>query len=254
LPAFTLWVDTFRPPLNGKRWYHTFSELTATAGGFDIERDLRTAHGPLGRLYPLNTTHRQKEGDTMSFLYLVPTGMNDPEQPNWGSWAGRYGRQPDAGKRAYYWASQQDRRNGTTSRENTLARWAVALQNDFAARADWCVADEFAKANHPPIPVLNGDRSQTILYASAKAGERVALSAAGSSDPDGDAIHISWFIYPEAGTFPGECQLDAAEGGTTSFIAPQVAQPDSLHVVLALSDEGTPSLTRYRRAVVTLNP
>ena len=84
------------PELDGKRWYHRFSALTATAGGFDLQRDVLTGHGPLGALYPTNTTHPQKEGDTMTFLYLVPTGMNDPEQPTWGSWAGRYGPQPGA--------------------------------------------------------------------------------------------------------------------------------------------------------------
>jgi len=90
-PPFKLWIDTFRPPVEGKRWYHRFSALTATAGGFDLMRDVLTGHGLLGALYPTNTTHWQKEGDTMTFLYLVPTGMNDPEQPAWGSWAGRYG-------------------------------------------------------------------------------------------------------------------------------------------------------------------
>ena len=29
------------------------------------------------------------------FLYLVPTGMNDPLQPTWGSWAGRFGGRDD---------------------------------------------------------------------------------------------------------------------------------------------------------------
>jgi len=90
-PPFDLWVDTFRPERDRRRWYHRFSALTATAGGFDLERDVRRDHGPLGALYPTNTTHPQKEGDTMTFLYLVPTGMNDPDQPGWGSWAGRYG-------------------------------------------------------------------------------------------------------------------------------------------------------------------
>jgi hypothetical protein len=59
-PPFPFWVDTFRPPFDGKRWYHRFSALTATAGGFDIERDVRTGHGPLGALYPTNTGLRRK--------------------------------------------------------------------------------------------------------------------------------------------------------------------------------------------------
>jgi hypothetical protein len=138
-PPFRLWVNTFQPPLEGKRWYHRFSSLTATAGGFDLKRDVLTGHGPLGALYPTNTTHVQKEGDTMTFLYLVPTGMNDPDQPTWGSWAGRYGRDEQYKDRPYYWANQQDTWQGTTHRDNTLKRWAVHLQNDFRTRLNWCV-------------------------------------------------------------------------------------------------------------------
>ena len=156
-------MDPFRHELDSRRWYHRFSALTATAGGFDIERDVRSGHGPLGAMYPLNTTHRQKEGDTMTFLYLVPTGMNDPEQPTWGSWGGRYGPNTGVRGRTAYWANQRDTWSGTTNRDNTLARRAVALQHDFAARLDWCVADEFQKANHNPIAVLNGDPRQSHL-------------------------------------------------------------------------------------------
>ncbi|MBI3854775.1 MAG: DUF1593 domain-containing protein, partial [Planctomycetes bacterium] len=126
-PPFPLWIDTFSPEIDKKRWYHRFSALTSKAGGFDIERDVRTGHGPLGALYPVNTTHPQKEGDTMSFLYLVPTGMNDPEQPSWGSWGGRYGLRDDVGGKPYYWANQADAWKGTTDRDHVLARWAVAL-------------------------------------------------------------------------------------------------------------------------------
>jgi hypothetical protein len=100
-PPFPLWVDTFRPEVDGKRWYHQFSALTATAGGFDLRRDVLEGHGPLGALYPVNTTHPMKEGDTMTFLYLVPTGMNDPERPEWGSWAGRYARREEYPGRPY---------------------------------------------------------------------------------------------------------------------------------------------------------
>src|SRR5262245_61329081 len=154
-PPFRLWVDTFRPELEGKRWYHRFSALTAKAGGFDVKRDVLTGHGPLGAMYPLNTTHPQKEGDTMTFLYLVPTGMNDPYQPTWGSWGGRYGPQKPDGK-LYYWANQQDAWEGTTHRDNALKRWAAHLQNDFRARLDWCVKD-VKDANHAPEPRVRGD-------------------------------------------------------------------------------------------------
>jgi hypothetical protein len=253
-PPFPLWIDTFRPELEEKRWYHRFSALTAKAGGFDLERDVRTGHGPLGALYPTNTGMPQKEGDTMAFLYLVPTGMNDPLQPTWGSWAGRYGPNPEAPDKPYFWANQAEAWRGTTSRDNTLARWAVALQNDFRARMDWCVADEFAKANHRPVAVLNGGQSPSILRLTAKSGETATLSAAGSSDPDGDALTLTWFGYPEAGSFAGEVRLSAAEGDTTSFTAPDVQQPEAIHILLQVQDDGDPNLFAYRRAVVTVTP
>lgn len=253
-PPFPLWVDTFRPPVDGKRWYHRFSALTATAGGFDIERDARTGHGPLGALYPTNTGPQQKEGDTMTFLYLVPTGMNDPDQPTWGSWAGRYGANDEQPGRPYYWANQADAWQGTTHRDNTLARWALALQNDFRARLNWCVADDYRKANHRPLAVLNGDRTRRILTLAAKPGETVTLTADGSSDPDGDGLVLTWFLYPEAGSFQGDIQLTGGHGETTSFTAPVVQKPETIHIVLQVEDNGQPPLCAYRRAVVTVAP
>ena len=205
-PPLQLWVDTFRPEQQGKRWYHRFSELTATAGGFDLKRDVLTGHGPLGALYPTNTTHVQKEGDTMTFLYLVPTGMNDPEQPTWGSWAGRYGPNPTFPDRPYCWANQADTWQGTTHRDNTLRRWAADLQNDFRARLDWCVKPP-REANHPPTAALNGRGGKAIVHLTAAPGATVDLSAAGSRDPDGQTLTFEWFVYPEAGTYRGAVEL-----------------------------------------------
>ena len=72
-PPFPLWVDTFSPPLDGKRWYHRFSELTATAGGFELERDVRTGHGPLGAWLRVSATRRLRPG-SLSLCYLVLYG------------------------------------------------------------------------------------------------------------------------------------------------------------------------------------
>jgi hypothetical protein len=248
-PPWTLWVDTFRPELEGKRWYHRFSALTATAGGFDLKRDVLTGHGPLGALYPTNTGLPQKEGDTLTFLYLVPTGMNDPQQPTWGSWAGRYGRQEGAGSRPYYWANAKDAWQGTTHRDNTLKRWAVHLQNDFRARLDWCVKD-FAGANHPPEPRVQGP-----LRRAAKPGEKVLLDARWSTDPDGHELKFEWLYYAEPGTYQGPPPAIAgAKTAQASFLAPRVTAAATLHFLLIVADRGSPPLTRYRRVIVTVMP
>jgi hypothetical protein len=247
-PPFPFWVNTFQPPIDGKRWYHRFSALTATAGGFDLVRHVLTGHGALGALYPTNTTHRQKEGDTMTFLYLIPTGMNDPAQPTWGSWAGRYGLNENFPDKPYYWANQVDQWQGTTNRDNCLARWAVALQNDFRARLDWCVKP-FSKANHPPVPVLEGAPRRRVA-----AGSRVALSAAGSTDPDGDGLSFRWEWYPEPGTYRGPLKIENAEQANASFIAPEVQREETIHMILTVTDDGKPELSRYRRVVFTVMP
>jgi hypothetical protein len=248
-PPFPLWVDTFRPERDGKRWYHRFSALTAKAGGFDLARDCLTGHGPLGALYPTNTTHWQKEGDTMTFLYLVPTGMNDPEQPTWGSWAGRYGSNTNFPNARYFWANPLDAWNGATNRDNILARWAEAIQNDFKARLDWCVKD-FAQANHPPVPRVRGETARTV-----KARGRVELDASESSDPDGIGLHFHWFHYPEPGSYRGgRIEVQNSTSAKAFFVAPKVSSAQTAHLILAVTDDGSPPLTRYRRVVVTFTP
>jgi hypothetical protein len=248
-PTFPLWVDTFRPELGGRRWYHRFSALTAKAGGFDVARDCLTGHGPLGALYPTNTTHWQKEGDTMTFLYLVPTGMNDPEQPTWGSWAGRYGLNTNFSGKPYYWASPSDVWNGATNRDNIVARWAADLQNDFRARLDWCVRS-FAEANHPPAVVVNGSAGKSIVHRNAAAGAALTLSAEGTTDPDSDALTYEWFVYPEAGTYEGDVQPENVIALRTAVKLPVDAAGRSIHVVVAVRDNGQPPLAGYRRVVV----
>ncbi len=248
-PPFPIWVDTLRPELDGRRWYHRFSPITATAGGFDLRRDVLTGHGPLGALYPTNTGPAQKEGDSMMFIYVIPTGMNDPEQPTWGSWAGRYGRNETHAGRPYYFANQADAWQGSTHRENSLKRWAVHLQNDFRARMDWCVAD-YRGANHPPVVRVTGP-----LRRDATPGSMVTLDASRSADPDGQGLSFEWSFYPEAGSVPGPMpELKGSATPRVSFRAPQTALPQTLHLVVSVTDKGSPPLTRYARVVLTVAP
>jgi hypothetical protein len=248
-PPFRLWVDTFRPELAGRRWYHRFSALTATAGGFDLQRDALTGHGPLGALYPTNTGLPQKEGDTMTFLYLVPTGMNDPDQPTWGSWAGRYGLQENAQGKEYYWANVKDTWQGTTHRDNTLKRWAVHLQNDFKARLDWCVKGR-AGANHAPEPKVRG-----ALHREVVSGDKVVLDASESIDPDKRDLKFEWVFYPEPSNYQGPpVEIDGAKRPLASFVAPQVTKAQTIHLILTVTNSGSPALTRYQRVIVTVRP
>lgn len=222
------------------------------------------AKGPLGAQYPL--VKYLMEGDTPSFLGLIDNGLNAPEHPDWGGWGGRYElytprmrKWLEVAETRPLWTDAEDEVLGVdghwhTSNKATVWRWRAAVQNDFAARMDWTVKP-FAGANHPPAPKLaHGD--QLI----AKPGERVALSAAGSHDPDGDALSYEWFSYPEPGSLSvassgsgAPLVIDHANQRDASFEVPKnFFKAGTMHVILAVTDDGTPALTRYRRVIVTV--
>jgi hypothetical protein len=242
-PALGLYMDTFYPTMDGGRWYHRWRPLTARAGGFDVDRDIKTGHGPLCAEYTI-----QKEGDTPTFMHLIPNGLNVPGRPAWGGWSGRYGLNQDLNM---WWCDQRDVWQGITSRDNTLKRWAVHIQNDFRARADWCVAETFAEANHQPAPCLQGDKSQNIVFMDVRAGAAVSLSATGSADPDGDDLLYRWVYYREAGTFGGDVVLDRDTSQVCVVHVPPDAAGKTIHVILQVTDAGESPLTRYRRAILT---
>jgi hypothetical protein len=141
------------------------------------------------------------------------------------------------------------------SNKATIWRWRAAYQNDFAVRMDWTVKP-YAAANHPPVARLrHSDRVR------AKSGERVSLSAEGSTDPDGHALSCQWFYYGEPGTLAlatartgAPLNIEDAGSMRAWFVAPKVSKPETMHIILAVTDQGTPPLTRYRRVIVTVYP
>lgn len=221
--------------------------------------------GPLGKEYP--RWEYLMEGDTPSFLNLINNGLSDSEHPDWGGWGGRYelytprkqGWQLQQETRPF-WTDAKDEVLGIDSRWHTdnhatIWRWREAYQNDFGARMDWTIKP-FDEANHPPVPSL-GHADRLI----ARPGEEVRLSAEGSSDPDGDALSYQWFYYSEAGTLVSSSSTSGQpvpikdfDQVEASFTVPtrRVMPPGlgTMHIILTVTDHGTPRLTRYRRVIV----
>jgi hypothetical protein len=119
---------------------------------------------------------------------------------------------------------------------------------------DWCVADAFSKANHNPVPALNGDTGKGVLTLAVRGGSTVPLSADGTSDPDGNTVTLTWWIYPEASTLPAGATLSTATGARTEVRVPTVFAAGTLHVILQAEDDGNPHLFAYRRAVLQVTP
>ncbi|WP_347304050.1 nucleoside hydrolase-like domain-containing protein [Croceibacterium sp. TMG7-5b_MA50] len=229
-----------------------------------LDRNVRSK-GPLGAEYP--HTEFIMEGDTPSFLYLIDNGLGSPEHPDWGSWGGRYEHYRPRTRKWFlqdetrpFWTDAEDEVMGAdgfwhTSNKATIWRWRQAYQNDFAARMDWAVKP-FDQANHAPVVRLgHGDQF------TARRGETIRLSAAGTTDPDGDRLSYDWFHYPEPGSFTTAygrgatpIAIQTAEDGTATMTVPteRVLRSGTLHLILQVTDGGTPALTRYRRVIVNV--
>jgi hypothetical protein len=115
---------------------------------------------------------------------------------------------------------------------------------------DWCVK-AYKDANHPPQPALPDGNQRTV-----RSGDTVFLSAAGSRDPDGNRLSYHWYWYPEAGTYATNkaFQIRDADELRAWFIAPAVSAPETIHIILSVTDDGTPALTRYKRVIVSVIP
>lgn len=223
-----------------------------------LEENIIKNHGPLGALYP--KLEYIMEGDTPSFFNLIDNGLGSHLSPAYGGWGGRYTLQQSYAETRPIWTNVLGARDTVvaedgrtyTSAQATIWRWREAYQHDFAARMDWCVADSFEKANHNPVAVVQGDKSKRVVTMRVKSGQRVNLSAAGTTDPDRDDIAYQWFIYKEAGTFNGNIKIENSTSAKASFIAPKVRVPRLLHVILQVKDKGEPCLYSYRRLIITI--
>jgi len=255
----------------------TFNQWPESWGGNDdifnaswVRENVQTNHGALGEAYPDGIF--LFEGDSPSFLYLIPNGLNCPDHVDYGGWGGRF----DAVRKlnvqsgtghdgmdaslehyrdyALYSDAKDSWSYGATNYDNvyaTVFRWREAFQADFAARMDWCVKS-FTDANHQPIAVVNGDQSQSPIYITGAPEAVVTLDASASSDPDKDELSYSWWVYEEPGSYRGNIVLEDPESAAPRIKIPKDASGMTFHVILTLSDNASPKLTSYRRIVVSV--
>ncbi len=221
-----------------------------------LEENVINGHGPLGALYP--RLEYIMEGDTPSFLGLIDNGLGSALSPAYGGWGGRYVLYQSYAETRPIWTHNVDARDAVVgpdgrtyvSNQATIWRWRRAYQHDFAARMDWCVKP-FDEANHNPAVVVNGIEGTAVLSITAPAGEPFTLTAEGTSDPDGDNLSYRWWVYREAGTYPGEVMIEGADSPVARVQVPTDLGDRTIHVILEVTDDGTPALTSYRRVIIT---
>ena len=194
--------------------------------------------GALGKVYP--DYKWGVEGDTPSFLYVMPNGLNDPEDPYQAGWAGYHERGLCPDSLTVAWTSWQEPVRSISI--GYKQRFYPDELNDFIARMQW--ADE-GQGNHNPQIVL---RSGSVLQ--AKPGDTIQLDASASSDPDGDTLTFLWWLQPEIGS--GRLLITSPTAPVTAVALPADAS-GQYHLICEVHDSGPHHLVAYRRVIIDTN-
>jgi hypothetical protein len=256
--------------ISGEQWYRFASGADTTIVGNRWLRENIISKGPLGAEYP--ESEYIMESDSPTFFPLINNGLHVPERPDFGGWGGRYVLYtPHFSPYLRYdyevpetrpiWTDAYDEVAGPKgevyiSNHATIWRWREAFQNDFAARMDWTIKP-YKEANHPPVARIRGDNEVTL-----RVGESITFDASESSDPDGDQLRFKWIHYPEAGTYfhwrgNRGIIMENADSAIMTLTIPLetwVEKPNTTHIILQVTDTGTPALTRYQRVIVNILP
>lgn len=226
------------------------SEYYVWGDGRQIDNDPEHTHGDVEQAMERDRMHDFiSEGDSPAFLHLFDVGLRNIEDPSYGGWGGRF---VQSLTNPFRWedgprATDYNPFTGEQSTSYPQTRWIDVIQNDFAARADWTVKG-YRDANHAPeVRMPDGRRDIRV-----RPGQTVRL-VGWARDPDRDAVTPSWWQYGESDTYPGTVDISGAETWTPRFTVPADAHAgDTIHIVLEVSDGGSPQLTRYDRVIATV--
>jgi hypothetical protein len=208
----------------------------------DYEENIQ-GKGKMGGVYP-----RFKygvEGDTPSFLYVLPNGLNDPNYPSQGSWGGYFRKvlSPD-GVTTCYSNMRDDIKSVSRKYEEYFY---PAIFNNFAARMGWAAE---GKGNRNPEIVINGNRSFAPIHVNGSQGEKIVLDISGSYDPDGDEINFKWWIMNESKSCSLCDFIDVDDAGKVIVTIPFNHENEDIHLICECTDTANIPLTSYRRIII----
>jgi len=208
-------------------------------------QQLIQGYGALGHEYP--NYKWGVEGDTPSFLYVMPNGLNDPEDPHQCGWAGYHERGLCADSLTTAWTSWQE-----PLRSISVAykrRFYPDELNDFCARMQWAAE---GRGNLNPYIILPNDTMTITVPPGVKKGDffTIRLDASKSFDPDGDAISFFWWQQPEIGTT--KVTIDQSDQAIATVRIPADTKDDTVHLICEVHDDGPFRLVAYRRIIIAI--
>ncbi|MFW6290276.1 MAG: nucleoside hydrolase-like domain-containing protein, partial [Mariniphaga sp.] len=199
-------------------------------------------HGSLGSVYP--KYKYGVEGDTPSFLHVLPNGLNDPEIPDHAGWGGYFEWRKGPDSETYAYTNHQSPVYDICRKYETY--FYPATFNNFAARMDWA---KEGQGNRNPVVIINKNEGFEILKNKPEQGENITLDASKSYDPDGDKLTYRWWVLPEAGTYKQEVEISGSNSARAEVKIPFDSAGKTFHVICEVTDNGTHNLTSYRRII-----
>lgn len=237
-------------------------EVYGWAPDDDWTRENIQSRLPLGNSYPNRIW--ATEGDSPSFLYVYANGLNVPERWEYGGWGGRFSAEKVKNIRGMDFIERSGKNEaiyddyymiGSAPEGNrSIKKWEKHIHNDFAARMIWAAVSDYAKGNHHPVVTVNSNSELLPIYISVSPGDTINLSAYGTYDPDNDNLKYLWSVYEEPSSYSGTLTIQDALKSDCQVRIPENVKDNlleaTIHVILEVTDSGTPPLTSYRRIIL----
>lgn len=216
--------------------------------------------GLLGKCYPNRIW--ATEGDSPSFFHVYSNGLNVPDSVAYGGWGGRFSKTKCANTRGMSFVEEVGKDETQydpyymygSEKEGIQAinKWREHILNDFAVRMLWTTTSNYDEVNHYPIVDVNGVSSKKCLFIDAIPGQSLKFDASDSYDPDNNILEYKWYIYYEPSTYKNEIKLKGASSNICEIEIPNDSDRKNIHLILELTDNGTPRLTSYKRIVINV--
>ena len=208
----------------------------------EIQQNIQ-GHATLGKQYP--DYKWGVEGDTPSFLNVIPNGLSNPEEPMQAGWGGYHTWALTKDSVTYAWTSVEEPVQHLS--EGYYNHFYLDNLHDFMARIEWA---ETGQGNRNPVAIVNGKKGTDAIVIEAKAGQAIKLDASKSYDPDGDELSYFWQQQKGIGKTEVELYELADNLSAVKVHLPDTFHNDEIHIICEVHDRSKFTLPAYRRIII----